>query len=145
MQYKPNEIIYDKFSPIILDAVKFILLQDPIKIALGSALGFAIINLLTIILNGTIKPLVSVLLNLISDTGFKYIIRGATFDVGNVIEQVVIFIIIILLLYYCFALPITNLRKRYNIEQKTASCPYCTTLINASATKCPACTSILTN
>lgn len=142
MDQRPEQIFNNTVSPVYLNALKFILLQDPIKIALGAALALATINMFTGILDQTVKPIVSIFLHSLSETGFSYTYEGITVNLGAVIEQIIIYLIIILLLYYLFARPVMYLRKKYNVEQKTVKCPYCITAINESATRCPAYTSI---
>jgi len=101
------------------------------------ALGLAISNLFTGIISGAISPSIHSLLYYFSETGFNY----AHFKFGSILEQVIIFVIFIIVLYYGFVLPVDNLKEKYNIEQKTVACPYCMSLINPLATRCPNCTS----
>lgn len=140
---EPIQLFYDNISPEFMNILKFILIQDPVKIAIGMALGLSISKIFTEIIGDLIKPLIHVFLNIFSKTGFNYIFYGSAFNIGAVIEQLIIFVIFIVLLYYVFVLPINKLKVKYNIEQKTVTCPYCTTLINPLAIKCPACTSEL--
>ena len=109
--------------------IKFILLQDPVKIAIGFALGMAFSKIGLSIISDVINPIVH--FNL-SEFNFK-----------DIIEQIITLFIFIIILYYLVIVPINNLQKKYNIGIKTAMCPYCKSLINPSATKCSSCTSQL--
>ena len=109
--------------------IKFILLQDPVKIAIGFALGMAFSKIGLSIISNVINPIVH----------FKL----SEFKFKDIIEQIITLFIFILILYYFVIVPINNLKDRYNINVKTAMCPYCKSLINPSATKCSSCTSQL--
>ena len=109
--------------------IKFILLQDPVKIAIGFAVGMAFSKIGLSIISTVINPIVH--FNL-SEFNFK-----------DIIEQIITLFIFIIILYYLVIVPINNLQKKYNIGIKTAMCPYCKSLINPSATKCSSCTSQL--
>jgi len=140
---KEFDVFYDLTSQKFVDVLKFILVQDPIKVAIGMALGLSIKTMFTEVTDDIVKPFVHVVLNLLSKTGFNYTLFGQKFGLGKIIEQIIVFVLFLMVLYYGFILPIDNLRKKYNIEQKTTPCPYCTTLISPEATRCPACTSQL--
>ncbi len=126
-----------------INILKFILIQDPIKVAIGMALGLSVKTFFTQVTDEFIKPLVTLFLHLFSKSGFNYTVFGQQFGIGNVIEQLVVFVLFIVLMYYGVIKPINNLKEKYNIEQKSVKCPYCTTLISPEATRCPACTSQL--
>ena len=140
----PNDFrnIY-KIAPGLQNVLKFILIQDPIKIATGFTMGFFVNNLIQDFLNKIIKPLVTIILGVFSTSHFAYTVSGQTFDVGSILTQLVIFIVFICIFYFGIVNPVDKLKQRYNIEQKTAACPYCKTIINPEATRCPACTSQL--
>ena len=138
-----NNVLFDNLSPQLTNVLKFILIQDPVKIAIGFSLGLALSKIFTEIIDDTIRPLVQIFLKLFSKTGFKYTLYGSTFDFGKILEQLLAFFIFILVLYYGFIQPVSELKKDFNIDQDTVSCPYCKTLINENAIKCPACTSEL--
>ena len=109
--------------------IKFILLQDPVKIAIGFALGMAFSKIGLSIISDFVNPIVHLK---ISEFKFK-----------NIIEQIITLFIFLLILYYFVIIPINNLKEKYNIDMKTAMCPYCKSLINPNATKCSSCTSQL--
>ena len=138
---QPYEYLLDGISPAFTNILKFLLIQDPVKIAVGFALGLSISNVFTEIIGNLIKPIIHLILHFFSKSGFNYNILGTSFNIGNMFEQIIIFFIFILVLYYGFIVPINNLKTKYNITQQTFKCPYCTTLISPTATRCPACTS----
>ena len=143
--YFREDIAFKYLSPKLKNVLNFILVQDPVKVAVGLSLGLALTKIFTEIIDGTIRPLVQVFLKLFSESGFKYVLSGSTFDIGKVLEQLIAFFIFIIVLYYGFVEPINNLKKEYNIDQKTKQCEYCKLLINPNATRCPNCTSELKN
>ena len=138
-----ENIFYDRISQSSMNILKFLLLQDPIKLAIGVVLGMAISKVFMGFITDIISPILNGLLHTISSTGFNYTINGTEFKFGNIIEQFVTFIIICCLLYFLIVLPINKLKVKYNIEQRTLPCMYCRTLINPLATRCPNCTSEL--
>ena len=138
-----ENIFYDRLSKSSMDILKFLLIQDPVKLAIGVVFGMAISRVFLAFITDIISPLLTGLLRTVSSTGFNYNINGAEFKFGNTIEQIVAFIIICCLLYYLVVLPINKLKVKYNIEQRTTPCMYCKTLINPLATRCPNCTSEL--
>jgi len=138
-----QDVFYDKVSPSIINVLKFLLIQDPVKVAIGLALGMSLNNLFVGFSDDMIKPLVSIFSKSVSDTGLKFFAFGSTFNIGDLFQQIVTFIVFILCVYYLFVVPVNKLKQKYDIDQKTTSCPYCTTLINPNATRCPACTSNL--
>jgi large conductance mechanosensitive channel len=142
-QKKIKNVFFDKTSNEMMNIMRFILVQDPVKVAIGLALGLSIKNIFTEITDDLVKPFVNILIKSISKSELNFTIFGETFGIGKVINQLVIFIIFLVLMYYGFIQPINRLRKRYDIDQKTVACPYCTTLISPNATRCPSCTSQL--
>ena len=138
-----TELIFDNISPAFTNILKFLLVQDPVKIAIGLALGFSLSKIFTEVISDLITPLIHIFLHFFSESGFNYNILGSSFNIGKIFEQLIVFFIFIIVLYYGFVVPINKLKEKYNIEQKSVQCPYCKTLINNLATKCPACTSNL--
>ena len=130
-------------SPIFKNILKFLLVQDPIKIASGVTLGFFLNNQLGEIIKQILKPIVYIIISLFSDTGFVYTLFGQPFDIGAVILAILTFFTFIVILYFCLLAPVDKLKEKYNVDKKTAQCKYCKTLINPDATRCPSCTSEL--
>ena len=140
---KQFDVFYDQTSKGFTNVLKFLLVQDPIKVAVGMALGLSVKTLFTHLTDELVKPLVHIIIGFISKSGLNFSIFGQTFGIGNVVEQSIIFILFLSLLFFGFVNPIDKLRAKYNLDQKTSACPYCRTLINPEATRCPACTSQL--
>ena len=119
--------VYKKISPSLEKVLRFVLIQDPIKIATGFTLGYFTNNFIREILNNIVKPIVYMVISLFSDSGFVYSVFGQTINIGIVLTEIVLFTTFIVILYYGFVSPIDNLKQRYNIDQKTIQCPYCKT------------------
>jgi len=134
-------VFFDTVSPSFTNLLKFILIQDPVKVATGLSLGMAMSKLFNEFIAYFISPFISAFFYLFSKTGFNYTIGGFTFKFGNMLQSIIIFCIFLAVLFFLFVGPIDNLRKKYNIEQKTVGCPYCTSLISPLASRCPSCTS----
>ena len=138
-----GSVFFDKSSKAIENVLKFILIQDPMKIAIGTAMGLTVKTLFTQVTDDLVKPIVKIILHSISNSGLNFTVFGQTVGIGNVVEQFIIFLLFMVVVFYGFIQPINKLREKYDIDQKTTACPYCTTLINPNATRCPACTSQL--
>ena len=134
-------IFFDTVSPSLTKLLKFILIQDPIKIAIGMSLGLTISRLFNELTGDFISPLINGVFKSVSDTGFNYKVGNFDIKLGNILNSVIVFGIFLAVLFFVFVEPIDKLRKKYNIQQKTVGCPYCTTLISPLASRCPACTS----
>ena len=140
---KHVDVFYNQFSSGYATILKFILTQNSIRIAIGMSLGIVLSNTGTKIIKDIIKPLINILLHFLSKTNFVYTIYGNTFNFGGIVEQLITFIIFVIIIYYAIIVPLGKLEKKYNINDNTQQCPYCMTLINSHAIKCPSCTSEL--
>jgi large conductance mechanosensitive channel len=65
---------------------------------------------------------------------------AVTLNYGIFINTVISFLIIALVLFFIIK-TVNNLSKKEKAEVNTKSCPYCFTIINLKATRCPNCTS----
>jgi large conductance mechanosensitive channel len=135
--------VYNSSSPQLTNMLKFILYQEPIKVAMGAALGIAVMDLFNGFANNLAKPTIHTVINKISSSGLSYTFLGSEINFGTILEKIIIFILFLILFYYAFVIPINKLRVKYNIDLRTKVCPYCATFINPYATKCPSCTSDL--
>jgi large conductance mechanosensitive channel len=140
----PINVFYKTASPQLFNILKFILTQDPINIAIGTGLGFAFTTSFTKIINNLITPFIKYIGYFIlklagTNPGYPRL----DFNIYDTIEQIIVLIVFIIFIYYVVVLPVTALKKKYNIEQQTKQCPYCKMLINPLATRCPSCTSQL--
>jgi large conductance mechanosensitive channel len=137
--------LYDDVSPLFQDVLKFILIQDPVKIATGFTVGMFVTDFFKRLIDTVVKPLIFIVLAKFSETGFVYTVSGQSFNIGSLITELVVFFVFMIVFYYGFVGPIDGLKSKYNIDQKTADCPYCKSIINPTATRCPSCTSQLSS
>ena len=137
--------LYDDVSPLFQDVLKFILIQDPVKIATGFTVGMFVTDFFKRLIDTVVKPLIFIVLAKFSETGFVYKVAGQSFNIGSLITELVVFFVFMIVFYYGFVGPIDGLKSKYNIDQKTADCPYCKSIINPTATRCPSCTSQLSS
>ena len=128
----------EKFQNIL----KFILLQDPVKIAIGVALGLVFTQICLGIIKDCVEPTVRISLRFFLKSGvLKY--RGIEFKYGEIIEKIISVIIFILVLYFLIVVPIGKLKRKYDISKKRARCPFCIQIIDIQSTRCQFCTSQL--
>ena len=139
----------------------FIAKGDAVDIAFGIVIGVAFGAIVTALVNGIIMPLVGLLLGGV-DFSNKFIVlkagtppapyetlKSATdagavvLSYGLLVNAIIVFLIVALVIFF--------LVKGINKIRKPAAppvmkdCPYCATSIPDAATRCPACTSQLTN
>jgi large conductance mechanosensitive channel len=137
--------LYDDVSPLFQNVLKFILIQDPVRIATGFTVGMFVTDFFKRLIDTVVKPLIFIVLAKFSETGFVYKVSGQSFNIGSLITELVVFFVFMVVFYYGFVGPIDGLKQKYNIDQKTADCPYCKSIINPTATRCPSCTSQLSS
>jgi large conductance mechanosensitive channel len=130
------------FPEKIENILKFILLQDPVKIAIGVALGLVFSQVCLGIIKDCVEPIVQLSLRFFFKTG-AVSFKGINFKYGQIIEKLCTFIIFILILYFIIVIPIGKLKRKYNISKKRAKCPYCIQVIDTESSRCQYCTSQL--
>ncbi len=123
--------------------LKFIISQDPVKIAIGISLGIVFTQLSVSIISDIVNPIVNIITKLILKNGLKFKINDSEFNFNGVIEKLITFIIFTIIIYYIIIIPIVKLKDKYNINTESSQCPYCKTLINRNSSRCSACTSQL--
>ena len=130
------------FPERLENILKFILLQDPVKIAIGVALGLVFSQICLGIIKDFVEPTVRISLRFFLKTGIiKF--KGIEFKYGQIIEKIISFILFLLLLYFVIVIPIGKLKQKYDISKKRAKCPYCIQIIDIQSTRCQFCTSEL--
>jgi large-conductance mechanosensitive channel len=138
---EPLEVFYDKFSKSYGEALKFMVIQNPIATIVGIAVGFSLTGIFTKITASIVKPVVHAF--------FKQFIRGKIESIQlvqtleSIVEELLIFAIFIYILYYLLIVPFSKLRKSYGLDN-AVMCQYCRSMINPCATKCPNCTADIT-
>ena len=126
---------------------EFALKGNVMDMAIGVIIGAAFGNIITALTENVISPLIGC----IGDpevTGFVIpLIKGQEINLGALITAIINFILIALVLFFV----IKGLNKAMSMGKKpeeeaaplTRSCPYCKSDISIEATRCPHCTSQL--
>ncbi|MGM0366502.1 MAG: large conductance mechanosensitive channel protein MscL [Actinomycetota bacterium] len=142
---------------------EFILRGSVVDLAVGIVIGSAFTAIVSSLVNDIIMPFIGWL---IGDTGFAnmfIVLRqgsspapydtlaaaaeagAVTINYGIFVNHVIIFFIVALILF--FIIKGINSFRRKEEKQPTQptskKCPFCKTIINIDATKCPNCTSAL--
>jgi len=116
----------------LLDGFLQFILADNItttSIALFVALSFN--TIITSISNGIISP------------GLSYFSKSKKpFNITSVLSNTFLFIVTGIFVYFLLIIPLNELKRRLNLI-KNVRCPYCMSMVNENATKCPSCTSTL--
>jgi len=138
-----SNYFYNALSKPFQEILQFILLQDPVKVAAGFTLGTFITKFFTKILDNLVRPFIYIIFHIFSKTEFSYNFLGQKFDIGGALEETGAFVLFIIIFYYGFIKYMNKLKEKYDLPDKTSVCQYCKTVIDPSATRCPACTSNL--
>lgn len=127
----------------------FILRGNVVDLAIGIAIGAAFTSIVTAFVKDIITPLVPVSHGRGLATAFFTIPwTGGAFNYGDFINAVISFLIVAAILYFLVVQPVNTLMKLYKPQEAeihvTRDCPYCLQAIDLKATRCPYCTSMLT-
>lgn len=124
---------------------KFALRGNVLDLAIGVVMGSAF----TAIVTSLVKDIISPLIGLFVRTNFSDLyldVLGVKIAYGSFIMAVVNFIIIALVLFIIIrAVNKVMNKKQHEKAPETKICPYCKTEININATRCPHCTSQLSD
>jgi large conductance mechanosensitive channel len=139
-----NKINDNGTMPIFKNINDFLYNQGIINSCTGFAISGAFVLFISALITGIFMPIFGILLNKYSFSTLKYNIKGNTFDIGAVLSSVITLVITVVIVYYAIFAPMNKLNAKLGQTLSTSKqCPYCITVINEQATKCPACTSSL--
>ena len=115
-----------------------------IDMAVGLIMGSAFSGLITALTDDFISPLLSIFMTGIDFSALSFKIGNGTFAIGSFITQVINFVITAFVLFLLVK-GFNALRRPKTEEDKPATkiCPFCQSEISAKATRCPHCTSLL--
>jgi large conductance mechanosensitive channel len=126
----------------------FLLRGNVVDLAVGIVVGAAFTSLV----NGFVKAFLTPIVGLItgatgnfSDKSFHA--SGVTFPYGVFIDATISFVIVAAVIYFLVVLPMNRLQERFFPKAASApmsECPECLTAVPAAATRCSACTTVLT-
>lgn len=126
---------------------KFILRGNVVDLAVGVVIGAAFGNVVTSLVSDLLTPLIGAVAKLPDFSAWSFTINGSVFMAGNFINHLISFIIVAAAIYFFVILPLNALMARVKKEPPTdptdKKCPYCYKEIPIQATRCPFCTSQL--
>jgi|GEM_PF-55850 len=134
----------------------FILRGNVIDMAIGIVIGAAFTSVVSAVVGDVITPLIPVPGGSISGLSFHPIWAGydvhhqpIMVDFGALINAIISFLIVAAVLYFFVVVPVNRLTKLYHPKEaeskKTKECPHCLQEVHTHATRCPFCTSHLTD
>jgi large conductance mechanosensitive channel len=156
-----NKKTLKKRNSFLKEFKDFILRGNVVDMAVGIVIGVAFGTVINSAVNDMIMPPIGLLLGKVNFANLFVVLRNGTtpppystvavaneagavtLNYGIFINAIISFIIIALVVY-----SIIKMMNRFNKKEEAKSpelkeCPYCFSLINIKATKCPYCTSDL--
>ena len=122
----------------------FILRGNVIDLAVAVVLGAAFKEIIDVVVEGIITPVLAIPGDKPSLAGMTFKIGGAEFLYGAVIDEIIQFLIIAAAVFFIIVRPVTRLMDRRKTEPDvmatTRDCPYCLSSIPIAATRCAFCT-----
>ena len=135
---------------IIKEFKDFAVRGNVVDMAVGIIIGAAFGKIVTSLVNDVVMPPIGMLLGNVDFSDLSLVLREATGDaeavtvnygafINNVLDFVIVAFVIFLLIRQI------NRLKRDEAKQPdtTKNCPYCQSVIDVKATRCPQCTSEL--
>ncbi len=119
---------------------EFALKGNAIALAVGVVMGAAFNAIITAIVEGFFTPLLGVILGGIDLTAEVVTVAGVEFGWGMVVNAIINFLAVAIALFVVIKAVAKVNREP---DPTTHACPFCTTVVSNSATRCPACTSEL--
>jgi large conductance mechanosensitive channel len=125
---------------------KFILRGNVVDLAIGVVIGAAFSGVVQSLVKDLITPLISAFGGTPDFSRWTFTFRGATFQIGDFLNNLISFLLIALVVYFFVVLPVNKLMEKYKPEPQpapTKECPECTTKIPKVARRCSACSAQL--
>lgn len=123
-----------------------------IDMAVGVVIGSAFTGIVTSIVNDLFTPLIALLTGSVDFSALSVTLGDGAdapvLAVGNLIQAVINFFLIAVCVFF-FVKFVNRLRRKKDAVEEAAPaprlCPYCKSEIAEDATRCPHCTSVLTD
>lgn len=125
---------------------EFISRGNVMDLAVGVVIGTAFTAIVNSLVNDIIMPIVGIITGGVDFSGLFFEIGGAKLTYGNFIGSVISFLLIALVVFFMVKF-INKLRRPAPAKAVAPArlCPYCRMEIAEDATRCPHCTSIMTD
>jgi len=121
----------------------FALQGNVMSLAVGMIIGMAFQGVITSLVDNILSPVIGLFIGQNFDA-LEWSVLGVTLGYGAFITSVLNFIILALVVFLIVRGMNKLLAKKSQEEAETARhCPFCMTVVDPSATRCPACTSML--
>ncbi len=125
---------------------EFISRGNVMDLAVGVVIGTAFTAIVNSLVNDIIMPVVGIVTGGVDFSGLFLEIGGAKLTYGNFISSVISFLLIALVVFFMVKF-VNKLRRPAPVQAAVPArlCPYCRMEIADDATRCPHCTSIITD
>jgi large conductance mechanosensitive channel len=125
----------------------FILRGNVVDLAVGIVIGAAFGAVVTALVKDLITPLVGIL-GKFDFSALHFVVNKSNFLIGDFLNAVVSFVILAAVIFFFVVRPVNTLVSRNKkevtaAEPTTKQCSYCASEIAIVATRCPFCTSVL--
>jgi large conductance mechanosensitive channel len=130
---------------MLKDFKAFILRGNVVDLAIGVAIGAAFTGVIAAFTTGIITPLLAIPGNAASFSQHAFVISGARFAWGSVVDALINFLIVAAALFFFVVVPVNKLMERRKtapeVESTTKTCSECLSSIPVAARRCAFCTS----
>ncbi len=123
----------------------FIMRGNVVDLAVAVVIGVAFGAVIAAFVADIITPLIAAIFGKPDFSRLHFTINKSTFLYGSFINALLAFLFVAAAIYFFVVAPLNSLaaRRMKQEEATTRPCPFCTTEIALTATRCPSCTSQL--
>jgi len=128
---------------------KFILRGNVVDMAVGVVIGAAFATVVGAFTKDLLTPLIGAIAGKTGDFAtFSFSVRNQTFNIGDLINQVISFLLVAAAVYFFVVLPVNALLARMHKDEPAASpttkkCPECLSDIPIEAKRCAHCAQVV--
>ena len=145
---------------MLKDFKEFIMRGNAVSMAVGVIIGIAFGGIINALVNDILMPPIGLLLGKVDFSNLFVVLKegatsgpylslsaakeagAVTLNYGTFIITIINFLIIAIVLFFIIK-AVNRLINKKEVKPSTKDCPFCFTLINVKATRCPNCTSEL--
>ena len=150
-------------SSMLADFKAFIMRGNVVDMAVGIIIGAAFGAIVNSVVKDIIMPPIGLALGNIDFSNLAVVLKegttpspyaslaaaeaagAVTINYGQFINTIINFLIIAAVVFFFIVRPLAKMQVKKEAAPTTRDCPYCATAIPIKATRCPNCTSELTN
>ena len=127
---------------------QFVLRGNVLDLAVAVVIGGAFGKIVAALVKDLLTPLIAVVGGKPDFSAIHFSVRGATFAIGDFVNEVVAFLLVAVAIYFFVVAPVNAVNERRKRGQAppdptTKTCPECLTEVPIAARRCAACTSPL--